>query len=297
MSVDVRITQKSLFKKTLPFSVIIGDRLQYGFYNQSWRLEVGRCGSDYFTAFLPDAIARGFTVTWNPNEKRRVDLRLLSPTGREEIREFYRTVERIMRHWNAELEVDGNRLALSEWMAEIDSFYEFNTKALRDVCQRIIDEKDGHQLTFFSAKWPLTLGKEEALRFRDDADAFEAWMHERQSMEVYYAIPAYQMVDGKVLGAYVLTDGCRSIFPTKPHAPLGIHDPETGQPLECNDYQIKFYSTKEEQIIGALPYEDFLAELAKENVSRYDETSLLIEPMDISEIQKMLDTKTDGMPS
>ena len=81
MSVDLTITQKGLFPKTLPLSVILGDRLRYGSYDAAWRLEQGKLAEGEFIAYLPDAIGRGFSVTWSDREKHRVELRLLSPTA------------------------------------------------------------------------------------------------------------------------------------------------------------------------------------------------------------------------
>ena len=96
MSLDVTIKQTGLFKKTLPLSVLLGDRLHYGWDDDGVRLQQGQLADDGFVAFLPDAIARGFSMTWNAQETQHVELHLPSPTSREEIRDFYATVQRVM---------------------------------------------------------------------------------------------------------------------------------------------------------------------------------------------------------
>ena len=287
MSVDLTITQKGLFKKTLPLSVILGDRLHYGSYDAGWRLEQGKMGDKEFTAFLPDAIARGFSVTWNAQEKHRVDIRLLSPTGREEIREFYATVGRIMQYWNADLWVEGEKVSFDHWMAGLNDFIDFNTRALHSFCKKINDG-ESKELTLFSAFWPQTVGEEEALRFADNPNAFEAWLHEKQSVDAYYATPRFYQTDGGIVGRYALSEDCRSIFPLTPSVPFGLTDPGTGKQLDCDNYQVAIFSSTEDEIIGELSFDSFIQRLPSEKITRYDKKNNLIAPLSLGELQKIL---------
>ena len=89
MSVDVIIRQKGLFRKPLALQPVTGGELRYGKYNSGWRLEEDeKLDLTDFTCYLPEAIGRGISVTWDPRQKREVSLRLLTPTGTEEIRAF-----------------------------------------------------------------------------------------------------------------------------------------------------------------------------------------------------------------
>lgn len=287
MSVDLTITQKGLFKKTLPLTVILGDRLHYGSYDAGWRMEQGKLAENEFTAFLPDSIARGFSVTWNAREKHRVDVRLLSPTGRKEIREFYAAVGRIMKYWNADLWVDCEKVSFDHWMAGLNDFIDFNTRTLHSFCRKINDG-ESEELTLFSAFWPLTIGKEEALRFEEDPDAFEAWLHEKQSVDAYYASPVFCQPDAGIIGRYVLIENCRSIFPLTPSVPFGLTDSDTGRQLVCNDYHVDVFSSTENKIIGELSFDLFIQRLPSEKVTRYDKNNNLIAPLSLGELQKIL---------
>ena len=287
MSVDLTITQKGLFKKTLPLTVILGDRLHYGSYDAGWRMEQGKLAENEFTAFLPDSIARGFSVTWNAREKHRVDIRLLSPTSRVEIKEFYAAVGRIMQYWNADLWVEGEKVSFDRWMAGLNDFIDSNTRALHCFCKRINDG-ESEELTLFSAFWPLTVAKEEALRFEDDPDAFEAWLHEKQSVDAYYVSPRFYQTDAGIIGRYVLKENCRSIFPLTPSVPFGLTDSGTGQQLVCNDYQVDIFSSTEDEIIGKLSFDLLIQRLPSEKITRYDKNNYLIEPLSPGEIQKIL---------
>ena len=79
MSIEVTIRQTGLFKKTLPLSVILGDELQYGRLVGE-RLEPGVLAPDWFIAYNPQHIGRGFSVDWLKSEKKQVYLRLPMPS-------------------------------------------------------------------------------------------------------------------------------------------------------------------------------------------------------------------------
>ena len=286
MSMDVIITQHGLRKKPLPMEVILGESLHFGRFAEGWRLEEGETDPREFTAFLPDAIARGFSVIWRPGEKRRVVLRLLTPTGEAEIREFFHMVRRIMTHWNASLNVDGTRRSLEEWESDLEGYLNFNRQAFHNQCRSILDDENG-EMTYISAKWPLHMGKTEAAQFESDFPAFEAWMHRLQSMNVYYAVPQFFHDEEGISGRYTLCENCRSVFPSKPYVPFGTTDPDTKKALECNKFETALYSETEQKTIGIVDYDTFLRKLPKSCFQRYDEMSILIEKLSLSELQAL----------
>ena len=287
MSADITIFQKGLFKKRLPLSVILGNRLQYGAYDSGWRMETGKMDETEFTAFLPDAVARGFSVTWNPQEKDHVSLRLLTPTSHEEIREFYAAVERIVRFWNAELRVEGKKFGLDQWLRKMEEFIDFNDRALKTICQQIVDGKK-ERLQLFAAFWPLTIGREEALRFADHPTLYASWLQGLQNCDVYYAVPKFYNTDEGVVGRYVFTENCLSTFPTRPSVPFGMIDPDTDKQLTCDSYQVAFFSSTKKEVIGSMDFHAFFQRLPSGKVNRYDAARILIEPLTLEELQEML---------
>ena len=285
MSLDLTIRQKGIIKKTLPISVILGDRLHFGSYDYAWRLEYEKLSENEFIAFLPDALARGFSVTWNSEEKQSIEMRMLTPTSREEIREFYAAVSRIMDYWNADLFVEGEKISLKKWTAGIDDYIDFNTRALNSYCEAVIKDSE-NAMTFFSAFWPLTIGQEEASRFMDNPEAFEAWMHERLSIDAFYSAPMFYEEDGHIYGRYLFLEDCRTILPTNPSVPFGVNDPDTGKKLICNDFRVGVYP-REGDILADVDFGQFIDRLPADQVSRYDEKSVLIEPIGLSDLKKL----------
>jgi len=290
MSVDVLIRQKGLLKKPFSAQPVLGNELCYGSYNSGWRLEEGgKLNLEDFTCYLPDAIGRGISVTWSPKRKNEVQLRLLTPTGREEIRAFYRMVERIMQYWRSELEVDGNSIHLEDWLKGQEDYIRFNTEALeKTFCLDAMKSEDG--ICLFSARWPLYMGRNEAQLFLEHSEAFDAWLHERQNLDAYYAVPGFfRDENGDISGRYVLTENCLSIFPRKGIVPFGMMDEATGKPLECERFELALYSTMEKRIIGTIPYEIFLERFPKEKSSRYDACYMLLQPLSLNELLALID--------
>lgn len=287
MSIEVTITQKGIFKKTLPLETIIGNELKYGEFD-GLRLDEGKLGESEFIAYHPKHIGRGFSVVWNQNEKNKVELRLLTPATRDELQDFYDAVLRITDEWKCKLELDGVEMTPSEFKESFEGMSEFQQSTLKEMAKRVMSGAD-ENLTLFSAMWPLVMGKEEAEQILDNPNFFAQWMHEKQAMDVYYAKPRFYRMEKGIEGRFAITEETRSVFPLKPYVPFGMTDPETNQALECKKYSIALYSMTLQDVIGEMEYDTFLEKLDKNKYSRYDANHLLIEDLTLEEMKEMLE--------
>lgn len=285
MSIDISIRQKGLIKKPLPLSVITGGKLSYGTFD-GVRLEPGRADAGEIVVYDEAHLSRGISVVWNEREKNTVTLRVLNPTSRAEINDAFDLVARIAGRWKCYLEVDGMPQTLSEFMARREEFLTFNERIIKDFSAKVL-AGDG-PMTLFCTMCPvLVFGEAEAQRFQDSPEAFYDWMHERQSIDAYYAVPSFYRVDGEILGRYVHTEGVYSIFPRQPSVPFGITDPETGRALECSNYEVCFYSLTKETMLGSVPYDDFIA-LILSRAKRFDADHLLFDGLSLTEMEQVL---------
>ncbi len=287
MSIDISIKQKGLFKKTMPLAVILGKELRYGCYEDALRLETGKLGEKEFIAYHPAHIARGFSVVWNPQEKEQITLRALTPSTPEELKDFYDAVKRMTDYWKCTLEVDGNPMKPDDFQKGFADMLAFDRRVLKDIAQRTISGENGDQ-TLFSAFWPLVMGKPEAERSLQDPSAYTVCLHEKQSVDAYYAKPSFFRTESGILGKYALTEGTRSIFPIKPYVPFGICDPETNQALQCEQYTIFLYSITRQQPVGIADYHRIMESIDPSKLSRYDANHLLIEGLSLEEMEKIL---------
>lgn len=288
MSIDIVIRQKGLFKKALPLSVILGDHLVGGIYDQYFRLEEGHVApGGEMAVYDPAHKARGFTVSWS---RRSATLRALHPTTARELEDYYATVERIMTYWNATLEVDGNPdVPPAVFLESRGEVIDFNNRYADILADRTLEE--GGCMTLCCACWPLHFGAEEARaakEFPEGAAAYLArWLHERQSVDAYYAVPGFFHEEGGLFGRFAFTAGCRSIFPRKPQPPFGATDPKTDRPLEVEDYEIALVVPETQRIIGTVPYDLFLQHLAPDKVSVYDGSCILVAPHSEDELEAL----------
>ena len=114
-------------------------------------------------------------------------------------------------------------------------------------------------------------------------------MHAKQSVDAYYAQPQFFRTDEDIVGRYVVTEDCRTIFPLKGQVPLGISDPETGKALKCDRYEVYFYSISQEKMLGYVPFELFI-EIIKEQAERFDGANIIFDGLPLRMLQKITGT-------
>lgn len=265
MSIDVEIKQGLFGRKTMPLEVILGEHLHYGEFVDD-HLIPGQRGDSEFIAYDPRRIGRGFSVIWHPEEKRKIVLRQLHPSTRQELTEFFAAVERMTKYWDGKLTVDGTRLSLKAFMESLPGMLDFNEKLIRQFSEQVLSgEHDSW--SFFCTLWPLTMGAEEAAVFARNPTAYEDWLHEQQSVEAVYASPRFYGTEQGIVGEFLLPSKGSVLLPRKPAVPFGIVDAATGKPLECSTWQIRFEREKE---TGPVSYQVFLDTLPEEKKVRYD---------------------------
>ncbi len=292
MSIDISIKQKGLLKKTMPLEVILGQELRYGCYEDVLRLEQDKLGENEFIAYHPKHIARGFSVAWTPHEMNQITLRALTPSTTEELRDFYDAVKRMTDYWKCTLEVDGNRISPYEFQNGFANMLDFDRRALKHFAKSVVSGEIGEQ-TLFSAFWPLVMGKPEAERFVNDPNAYAAWLHDKQSIDAYYAKPSFFKTEDGIVGRYALTEGTLSIFPIKPYVPFVVCDPETGKELQCNEYGIFLYSVTRDESLGVAEYNKIMQSINPAKLSRYDANHVLIEELTLKEMNAALQKATE----
>jgi len=285
MSIDVTIRQKGIFKKVLPLEVILGERLSYGcFMNDSLTKKL--IGSSEFVAYNPEHIGRGFSVIWSEKERSRVSLRLPQPSTPDELREFYDSVSRIVKYWNASLTVDGSKVSLDEFTGGYSSMVEFNEKIIKQFSQSVLDGEND-TLTVYATMWPLHIGRDEAALFISDPSAYYSWLHEKQDVDAEYASVRFYYGDSGIIGRYFITPDRAYIFPKTPHVPFGITDSDTGKALECSDFRVCLMNDEGEEPFGELGFSDFLTLLSGDKVISHDSGLLLISAFSKDELSAL----------
>ncbi len=286
MGIDITIRQKAAKKKALPLEVILGENLVYGAFD-GLRTNPGEMGAREFVAWNPDHIGRGFSVEWQEGEKRKVYLRLPLPSSGEEIAEFYEAVKRIAEFWNADIEEDGATAKLDVFMAGLEDVQQANLDMVVQMAEQVfMGEKDG-SMTMPAAVWQLAVGKEEARDFLHAPEKFGQWLHERQSVDAYYAMAQYFGRGEKIIGRFVLPSEVPAILPRIPQVPFGYIDTETGIPLVCDAYEIAFWDRESDEVFALMDYDAFLDRVDATKCERYDGDCFLLEGLPVAEMKRV----------
>lgn len=285
MAIDVLIKQKLLSSKTMPLEEILGENLHYGNYERD-QLNVGELGETEFIAYNPESIGRGFSVVWNPKEKKKISLRLPQPSTIQDLKDFYAAIERIVKYWNGTLIVDGSRVNLPDFLNTFDNMVDFNYKIIKQFSQQVLDGEHD-TLTLYSAMWPLTIGTEEANLFADDPDYYAKWLHEKQSIDAYFVSPRFYLGDNGIIAKYILIDNMPAVFPYKPTVPFGATDPTTGKQLECKNWLILLGLESEKEPLCEMEYSRFLSLIPENKKSRYDGNHFLLSELTEEEIKAL----------
>lgn len=285
MAIDVLIKQKLFGGKTMPLEVILGRHLHYGNFVHD-QLNVGELGKTEFLAYNPEHIGRGFSVVWKAEEKKSIALRLPQPSTTQELKDFYDAIARMVKHWDGKLIVDGVRVSLSDFLAAFDNMVAFNQKIIQQFTQQVLDGEADH-LTLYSAMWPLTIGKEEAALFVENPDEYARWLHEKQSMDVYFASPNFYVGDDGIFARYILTNNLPTVFPYRPVVPVGANDPTTGKQLECKKWLIWLGIEGEDQPLCEVEYAKFLNLVPEDKKSKYDGNHFLLAELTEEEVRTL----------
>ena len=285
MAIEVLIKQKLFGSKTMPLEVILGEHLHYGNFVKD-QLFVGELGETEFIAYNPDHIGRGFSVVWNPKEKKKIALRLPQPSTTQELNDFYAAIERMTKHWGGKLIIDGSPVRLTNLQTSLREAVDYNSKIVKQFSQQVLD--GAHEtLVIYSTMWPLTIGKEEASYFLEDSDHFAEWLHEKQSMDVYFASPNFYTSTDGIIARYILTNALPAIFPLQPNVPFGAADPATGKQLKCQKWFIWLGIDGEKEPLCEMEYARFLELLPENKKSKYDGNHFLLAEMTEEEIRAL----------
>ncbi len=289
MSLDIKIVQTAFNKKTLPLKVILGADFLYGAYDEGWRLHIGNKGDNDLVCYMPMQLARGIAVTWNEEELNMVALRSLTPTAPVELRALYDMVYRICTYWQCDLYVDDKIVDVEDFFENFDAVIAFNQKTLRDMARSVVNGENT-ELTLFSVKWPLVMGRNEAEAFLVEPSYFSKWMHDKQNVDAHHANPAFYRAPEGVIGRYAISEEISYILPIKPYVPYGFDDPDTGELIKCDDFGMLIYSMKQDNTIGELEYDDFIKRIKTnhpDKIKRYDGNHLIIEGLSEEELERL----------
>ena len=283
MALKVEIIRHNAKEKDVPSEVFLGKDLDYGTYDETWRLNRGKV-SPNIVVFDPEMPGRGMLLHFDPNDRQKITAELPMPCSSVDIDNFIKVVCRIADYWDASIRSEnGDNMPSVVFAANDKNIKEFNRKFILETAGKV-SSGESNSFMLFGCLWPLFLGKTEADVIAKDPKKFDEWMIRLQTDDVFYAGVHFYRGENGPFGVYALGEYCTSVFPTKPYVPFGMTD--GGEPLKCEDYRVCLFADKER--IGEIRYEDLISKLPASKVSRYDEKCIKIEGLTKEEIMSLL---------
>lgn len=217
MSVNVRLKQKSLFKKKLGLPEIIKIlNLSYGVCDENYRLNRNEI-ANHTLLYDENHLARGIDLSLDGTD---ILLSLSLPTSKEEIRCFYDVIDKLCHQLKIQKYLrDEEQVNLKDKEKFIKWDEEGSICGLESIQKNI--GKDGYDhFEIFGIYNPISLGINEIKKINNDLDNFSSFLNRIQSLDVYYAAPRVYKVRERLIGIYAIGLNIPSVVPTKPYIVL-----------------------------------------------------------------------------
>lgn len=268
MSVNVRIQQKSLFRRKLGIEDIIKiSKLSYGICDENYRLEPNQIG-DHTLLYDNQKLARGIDVTL---EKQDILLQLSLPTSLEEIQCFYDLIQKICKKINTSTFIrDEEIVSITEKELCIRYDAEASIKGLQGNEQEIKEGKFRY-FQIFGIYNPISIGKKEIEEINCDLNKFCSFLNRIQAIDAYYAAPRVYKIGEKLVGIYAIGPSIPSIVPTEPYIILN----------QIEGIEEWYFLSNEKTV----PYHDFINHVNKE----YYDANHVIVNLKVDEIEELIE--------
>ena len=249
MSVNVRIKQKSMFKKRLNIDDVIKlTNLSYGVCDENYRLIENEIAK-HTLIYDKNRLARGIDISFDGTD---IILLLSLPTSSFEIRKFYEIIEKICNEIKVKSFIrEEETVNLKDKNKFIQYDEEASIAGLKDLQEKIVKD-EYKRFEIFGVYNPLSIGFKEIQQINNSLDNLEDYLHKIQALDVYYATPRVYRVNDKLIGIYAIGANIPSVVPTKPYMVLnqiqGIEEwyvmLKEGKTVKYEDF-INYISTKE----------------------------------------------------
>lgn len=188
MSVNVKISQKGIFKKNLVLKDLIQHGFNYGIIGERYVLSQNKI-SDYVIIYDSNFIARGIDIS--VENKNTVSLSISLPTSLEEIKNFYKIVSDICAKFKVKSFIRDDK---KEQVLDIEKFIDLDKRASIDALDDIAVKLDSNytDMYIFGALHPIAIGEKE-IRYinRNILDNFRDFLHSKQKIDANYAEPHF----------------------------------------------------------------------------------------------------------
>lgn len=239
--------------------------------------------------------ARGFELSYD-NKNKIYAVRIFTPSSREDWLLALEYIKALAKKFDSEIV---NERGETYTVDNIDKFdYENDILYGIEVITSNMKSGEAHNYTIFGIDRVVSFNQEMIDKINNSdspIDTFSNIVKEIQYLDAYSAHQQFykNKADGKIIGAYTLTQNLRTILPYKPVVEFENSDIVKNDEVSCWNIGLVTIDGDENdpnsyQVAGQIDYDDFIKKLPINKYKFIDASYIMVEPLSKEEIFELL---------
>ena len=239
--------------------------------------------------------ARGFELSYD-NKNKDYAVRIFTPSSREDWLLALEYIKALAKKFNSEIVNERGEVYTVD---NIDKFdYENDILYGIEVITSNLKSGEAHNYSIFGIDRVVSFNQEMLDKINNSdspIDTFSNIVKEIQYLDAYSAHQQFykNKADGKIIGAYTLTQNLRTILPYKPSVEFENSDIVKNEDISLWNIGLVTINGDENdpnsyQVAGNLNYDDFIKKLPINKYKFIDASYIMVEPLSKEEILDLL---------
>ncbi|WP_338989179.1 DUF4299 domain-containing protein [Fusobacterium animalis] len=239
--------------------------------------------------------ARGFELSYD-NKNKDYAIRVFTPSSREDWLLALEYIKALAKKFGSEIINERGEVYTVD---NIDKFnYESDILYGIEVITSNLKSGEAHKYSIFGIDRVVSFNQEILDKINNSdspIDTFSNIVKEIQYLDAYSAHQQFykNKADGKIIGAYTLTQNLRTILPYKPSVEFENSDIVKNDEVSCWNIGLVTINGDENdpnsyQVAGNLNYDDFIKKLPINKYKFIDASYIMVEPLSKEEMLDLL---------
>ena len=239
--------------------------------------------------------ARGFELSYD-NKNKDYAVRIFTPSSREDWLLALEYIKALAKKFGSEIINERGEVYTVD---NIDKFdYENDILYGIEVITSNLKSGEAHNYSIFGIDRVVSFNQEMLDKINNSdspIDTFSSIVKEIQYLDAYSAHQQFykNKADGKIIGAYTLTQNLRTILPYKPSVEFENSDIVKNEDISLWNISLVTINGDENdpnsyQVAGNLNYDDFIKKLPINKYKFIDASYIMVEPLSKEEILDLL---------
>lgn len=239
--------------------------------------------------------ARGFELSYD-NKNKDYAVRIFTPSSREDWLLALEYIKALAKKFGSEIVNERGEVYTVD---NIDKFnYESDILYGIEVITSNLKSGEAHKYSIFGIDRVVSFNQEMLDKINNSdspIDTFSNIVKEIQYLDAYSAHQQFykNKADGKIIGAYTLTQNLRTILPYKPSVEFENSDIVKNEDISLWNIGLVTINGDENdpnsyQVAGNLNYDDFIKKLPINKYKFIDASYIMVEPLSKEEILDLL---------